>query len=357
MEGKKRGWRLVAASLLGLSLLTAAYRLSSLVGSQQETPPLAAAPETLRLGPVDPSPDYKHHLRIKNTSGETIKIDEFLSTCTCVSASPSSMVLEPGAEQSLDLEINLARYVTPGREPVIRGVVHIDPVVDGRRMKGWDLDLSIIRPKILTASTEFDFGAIYNEMEEVMSRGTVLISDEIAHEAIRAVAKAPFIQSVKLVRLQDAKEPYSEYGVELTLSRESRPRALQRFILEIESPGGKLTIPCTARFDSGLRWRVAEPPPTLMAIGRETRWTLTVHSVLAPIDQLDVQCSAESESARCEAVAGRTESGAWRVSCRATARAAGNVPCTLSLVAYHGNGQTSTATETFPFYVPTAKGQ
>ncbi|MBW3596209.1 MAG: hypothetical protein KY475_02925 [Planctomycetes bacterium] len=330
-----------------------AYRLAFSGGSDPSSP-LIAAPQTLSLGPVDPVSGFEHRLRITNVSDELIRIDEFITSCTCADISPSALAIEPGSDETVVLNLDLPRYVKPRAEQIIRGDVQVTPVVAGKRLDTWKIDLAIIRPKIMTTVRELDFGTMYEGDVVATSRGNVFVSSQIPEPDVRISSAAPFICRAELKRRPEDEESYREYEVEATVSTGARPRVKERFTLVVESPTARVAIPCVARFDSGIRFHVADPPPTILSSEDEVVWEVRAYSATEAVEFLDASLECEADAAECSVSAGYVQDDSWRLTCRVVPRRVGNISSTLSLSVTLASGERFSTVKKFAFYVPTS---
>lgn len=331
-----------------------AYRYVAGGGSGDRPPPLSAAADTLHVGPVKPSSEYKHVLRIRNTTSKPIDVEELVSSCTCAAVSPAQLTIPAHGEAKVTLTLDLVRYIKPGREPTIRGELHVAPVVAGKRQKSWAIGIEIIRPTILVfPAGDIDFGAVYQHQSVVPSEHLLFIADEIPADSVSVRASSPAIAKVTMEPVEGYDQCYRAYKLGLVLREEDRPAGLERFAIAISAAGGKnIEVPGQLNYDVGLRVHADDLPPIILRKEEEVRWSLRVYRLDTDLSAIDVTLESESPGLTCAATKEQLADGTWRVHCRMRAQAAGNHGCKCRVVAVLESGERIAAEQIFRFYVP-----
>lgn len=336
-----------------------AYRYAA-VSSGQERSPLTASNETLQIGPVEPSPDYRHVLRIRNASKRTIQVDEFVSSCSCADVSPKRLTIAAGEESTVVLTVDLTRYIKPGDDSIIPGTLHVAPVVAGRRLNAWEIALQVKRPRMITwPAGAINLGNVYQDQSSVTSQHTLYAMNAIRAGSLSAETTSPHVRSAVLEQHKGVARYYRRYSITFALPEPSERRRCigpHEFTLTIRSPGEELEVPCVVSFDSGLRIHVDQRPSTIVRVGEPVRWTARVYCVGKDLTSLDAALEHPAEHSGRISKKDRLEDGVWTVECELTPGTTGNIPCALRISASDA-GEQLIRTEPFNFYVPKSGGK
>lgn len=75
---------------------------------------LHVEPAELDVGMVWAEPGFHHRFRLQNSSRAPVVVERVAADCDCTHVSPASFSLGPGAAQTIDIDIDLARLANGG---------------------------------------------------------------------------------------------------------------------------------------------------------------------------------------------------------------------------------------------------
>ena len=118
--------------------------------------PVEVSPSALNLGDIWAADNFRWQLPVKNTSENSVEISELAMSCACLSVSPSTMTLPPGAEGEFLLKFDLtkaaARESAAGQPNIAIQVVPKIEAYDGPP-RVWEFTGTV--SKLLHLSTTF----------------------------------------------------------------------------------------------------------------------------------------------------------------------------------------------------------
>ena len=270
---------------------------------------------------------------------------------------PSSLTIPARAEASIEVTLDMVKYVTPGRELIIRGEVEVAPVVSTQALDKWIVRFDLVRPKLLSMSSEIDFGIVYDDRSNASSDDVLFVTDDLALEDLALTTEVPFVQQISIVPLEDRSAAYKRFRLDAQLVANETPPGHHAFDLILKHPTGPtLEIPCHVRLDSGLRFHVAQPPPKIISLDSEVVWYVDLYQVDGKLTSVLAKTDDHTHEAIRTVEKQSLDDGTWHLTCRVKPRQAGNIAFHLRVSAELASGETDSDGYAFLFYVPSSPG-
>ncbi|WP_407936151.1 DUF1573 domain-containing protein, partial [Gemmata algarum] len=115
---------------------------------------IVVAPEDLDFGDAWADPAFVRVLRVHNTSQQTVQIERWRTSCDCAGVQPTSLRLEPGETQNIQMNIDLTRTVDMSSSTQSRVEVPLAAVIRGRDSATWVLR-GRARPLLVASGAEY----------------------------------------------------------------------------------------------------------------------------------------------------------------------------------------------------------
>lgn len=122
------------------------------LSTERHHPVLVVAPESLRVGRVDATPDLPWMLKVTNVSQRTVRVVDIKTSCGCSQIEPSSFQIQPGESRSVQMHIKLVVTRAVGATGLESPMeIRIVPIIEGSNLPPayWTLTATVIAPCLL----------------------------------------------------------------------------------------------------------------------------------------------------------------------------------------------------------------